>query len=65
MNAYTGAMYPSLKEAILSGERIEDLVSGPEPVIRRLSKLVITSNKAHERRKARRGMAKASRKRNR
>lgn len=65
MNANTGAMYSTLKEALLSGEKIDDLVTGPEPAIRRLSKLVVDHNRAHERREARRRMQKASRKRNR
>lgn len=65
MNVNTGAVHPSLATALQAGESLEQLVTGPEPAIHRLSRLVVASNRAAERRRARRLMAKASRKRNR
>lgn len=65
MNTNTGQIYESLEKAIAAGEHLDELVTGPEPAIRKLSKLVMSRNKQNERRRARRRMAAESRKRNR
>ena len=65
MNPNTGQVYDSIDEAVAAGEKPEELVTGPEPAIRKLSKLVVSRNKQNERRRVRRKMAAESRRRNR
>lgn len=65
MNTNTGRVYESLVKALDAGECLEELVTGPEPAIRRLSKIVMSRNKQNERRRARRKIAAESRRKNR